>query len=150
MPTNQFKLVLDVTWCNGKKKCVNGEWHWEDIKRAEDQSKETRKDRLKSYGDMTIYPARLVPCIMNSLPPPQTPYNYHHLVTFDTSFSLPWLKCMQLVHAHPTMFCIHLVHLWCTSTSINTFRLKVYTGFCTPDLQCVTLNETRPYFIITV
>ena len=43
---------------------------------------------------------------------PQTSYNYCHLWanTFDTSFSLWWLKCMQFAHAHPTMSCIHLVY----------------------------------------
>jgi len=107
VPTNQFKLVLDITWCNGRRNALMGS-DTEKVSNVQRPIKETRKEGLKSYADMTIYPARLVPYIVTSLPPPQTSYNYHHLVTFDTSFSFRWLKCMQLVHVHPTRFCIQL------------------------------------------
>ena len=63
-----MRLVLNgMAQC--QKVCVNREQPWEGIKHAEDKNKEqqlrdTRKEVLKRYADMTIFaigPARLVP-----------------------------------------------------------------------------------------
>jgi len=67
---------------------------------------ETRKEGLKSYADMTIYEARLVPKICHHKLPTTIVTS---LTLRDISLSLQWLKCMQLAHACPIKSSIHLV-----------------------------------------
>jgi len=58
---------------------------------------------LKNYADMIVYavgPARLVPAMCHRKLPTTIVTSQ---ATFDTSFSLWWLRYMQLAHACPTM-----------------------------------------------
>jgi len=45
MPTKHFELVLDSTWRIVRRKCLNGERLWEDIKCTDDKPKHNTWDQ---------------------------------------------------------------------------------------------------------
>ena len=102
----QFRLYLYTVarhMAQWQKNCVKGEWltlrryqmcRWED-------EQQTRPGR-KGWKVMLMWQSKL------DYVPPQTSYNYCHLINFLYLVLSLVAKCMQLAHAHPTMSCIHL------------------------------------------
>ena len=91
-----------------QKKCVNGNNPeiLSNMQKTNPKSyKRDQEEGLKSYADMTMYtidPARLVPIRCHHKLPAAIVTSLT-LATSDESFSLQWLKCMQLAHARTTM-----------------------------------------------
>jgi len=96
-----------------QKKYVNGgqstlRWYQTCRRQA---TNETRRKDWKIYADVTIYvkcQAWLVLTVCHQRLPSSVVISLT-FSNFSYRYSLWWLKCMQLAHAHPTMCYIHLV-----------------------------------------